>query len=194
MDAAGFETAHLVGNSMGGAIVLELARRGRAKSVVAISPAGLGTTREWVYTKTVLVTLRALARALSPAAPTLARLAPTRALMLASACARGWKATPEQAVGEVRALAGATGWDETLEALGRYRAQGLPDIRCPTLIMWGTLDLILPVRQAERFARLIPDAQLQILPRLGHSPMTDDPELIARLITEHTQGAQLPTA
>ena len=40
MDAAGMETAHLVGNSLGGWIVLELATRGRARSVVALSPAG----------------------------------------------------------------------------------------------------------------------------------------------------------
>ena len=40
MDAAGFETAHLVGNSLGGWIVLELAARGRARSVSALAPAG----------------------------------------------------------------------------------------------------------------------------------------------------------
>ena len=40
MDAAGFETAHLVGNSLGGWVVLELAARGRARSVTALSPAG----------------------------------------------------------------------------------------------------------------------------------------------------------
>ena len=33
-------TAHLAGNSMGGWIALELARRGRARSVCALSPAG----------------------------------------------------------------------------------------------------------------------------------------------------------
>ena len=41
MDAAGFETAHLAGNSLGGWIALILARRGRARTVTAISPAGL---------------------------------------------------------------------------------------------------------------------------------------------------------
>src|SRR3954465_3007642 len=34
------ETAHFAGNSMGGAIALEMAKRGRARSVVAISPGG----------------------------------------------------------------------------------------------------------------------------------------------------------
>ena len=40
MDAAGFETAHLVGNSLGGYVALQLAARGRARTVVALAPAG----------------------------------------------------------------------------------------------------------------------------------------------------------
>jgi pimeloyl-ACP methyl ester carboxylesterase len=40
MDAAGFTTAHLVGNSLGGYVALRLAARGRAESVVALAPAG----------------------------------------------------------------------------------------------------------------------------------------------------------
>ena len=38
MDEAGFETAHLVGNSLGGFVALQLAARGRARSVVALRP------------------------------------------------------------------------------------------------------------------------------------------------------------
>ncbi|MDQ6749245.1 MAG: alpha/beta fold hydrolase, partial [Actinomycetota bacterium] len=40
MDDAGFETAHIVGNSLGGYVSLQLAARGRAESVVALAPAG----------------------------------------------------------------------------------------------------------------------------------------------------------
>lgn len=43
---AGFDSAHIVGNSLGGWIALELARRGRALTVTAISPAGLQHRRE----------------------------------------------------------------------------------------------------------------------------------------------------
>src|ERR687888_1301375 len=42
MDEAGFETAHLVGNSLGGHVALQLAERGRAKTVGALAPAGGG--------------------------------------------------------------------------------------------------------------------------------------------------------
>ena len=40
MDAGGLETAHLIGNSLGGYVALQLAARGRARSVVALAPAG----------------------------------------------------------------------------------------------------------------------------------------------------------
>ena len=41
MDAAGWDTAHIVGNSMGGWIAAELAARGRARTMVGTSPAGM---------------------------------------------------------------------------------------------------------------------------------------------------------
>jgi pimeloyl-ACP methyl ester carboxylesterase len=43
LDEHGLEQPHLAGNSMGGFVALELARRGRAESVSAFSPAGLWT-------------------------------------------------------------------------------------------------------------------------------------------------------
>ena len=44
MDALGWDTAHIVGNSLGGWVAFELARRGRARSLTGIAPAG-GWTR-----------------------------------------------------------------------------------------------------------------------------------------------------
>jgi pimeloyl-ACP methyl ester carboxylesterase len=44
MADAGFRTAHIVGNSLGGYLALQLAERGRADSVVALAPAAAGRT------------------------------------------------------------------------------------------------------------------------------------------------------
>ncbi|WP_301146215.1 alpha/beta fold hydrolase [Mycobacterium simiae] len=44
MDELGWDTAHIVGNSLGGWVAFELERRGRARSVIGIAPAG-GWTR-----------------------------------------------------------------------------------------------------------------------------------------------------
>ena len=40
MDELGWDTAHIVGNSLGGWVAFELERRGRARSLTAIAPAG----------------------------------------------------------------------------------------------------------------------------------------------------------
>jgi len=63
MARAGFDTAHIAGNSLGGWIAFELARRGRAETVTALSPTGLRdapSDRE---------TARPSSGATSPAAP-----------------------------------------------------------------------------------------------------------------------------
>ncbi len=53
MDEAGFETAHLVGNSLGGYVSLQLASRGRAQTVVALAPAGGWAQGEESYKDTL---------------------------------------------------------------------------------------------------------------------------------------------
>ena len=58
MDEAGFASAHVAGNSLGGWIALILARRGRARTVTAISPAGLAHARERTFGRSVLLGLR----------------------------------------------------------------------------------------------------------------------------------------
>ena len=52
MDDAGFDTAHIAGNSLGGYLALQLAARGRARSVVAFAPAGgwAGGDESWKET------------------------------------------------------------------------------------------------------------------------------------------------
>jgi pimeloyl-ACP methyl ester carboxylesterase len=52
------------------------------------------------------------------------------------------------------------------------------------------MDLILLPRQARRFERLIPGAELRYLRGLGHVPMTDDPELLTEAVTEFAQRAR----
>ncbi|HEY1966958.1 MAG TPA: alpha/beta hydrolase, partial [Pseudonocardia sp.] len=51
-------------------------------------------------------------------------------------------------------------------------------------IAWGDHDRILPPRQAQRAARLLPAAHHLPLPGCGHVPMSDDPELVAKVILD----------
>jgi len=80
---------------------------------------------------------------------------------------------------------------ETVLARARMKSdthyKALPQIRQPTLIIWGENDSWIPVEFAHRFAADIPRAQLAILPNCGHVPQEEKPEEVARLAREFWQ-------
>lgn len=49
-------------------------------------------------------------------------------------------------------------------------------IRTPTLILWGQEDRLVPVRIGRRLARALPNAELVVLPGVGHVPQFEVPE------------------
>jgi pimeloyl-ACP methyl ester carboxylesterase len=183
MDAAGLGAAHIAGNSLGGWIALELARRGRALTVVAISPAGLQHGRERGWGRNVLLAMRWLARNL-PAPEALLRNPVGRTLFAGPAIARPWRADPDDLIEQAEMFGQAPGFLATLPHTFERQVRGLDSIRCPVLLLWGTRDLILLPRQGRRFERLIPNCELRYLEGLGHTPMSDDPELLAEAIAE----------
>jgi pimeloyl-ACP methyl ester carboxylesterase len=178
MDTAGFETAHLAGNSLGGWVSLELARRERARTVTAISPAGLANPREGAWGRCILRTMRVVARGAPPPGAIL-RNPVGRTLCGGPTLGRPWRADADDLIEQTELFADAPGFDRTLPHTMNRQVRGLNAIRCPVLVLWGTRDVILLPRQGRRFARLIPDAELRYLTGLGHVPMSDDPELLA---------------
>jgi pimeloyl-ACP methyl ester carboxylesterase len=56
--------------------------------------------------------------------------------------------------------------------------------RLPGAHRLGSRDLLLPRRQAARFVRALPHAELRLLPGVGHLPMADAPQLIASAILD----------
>jgi pimeloyl-ACP methyl ester carboxylesterase len=183
MDAAGFGTAHLSGNSLGGWIALELARRGRARTVTAISPAGLPLPREMAWGRALLLGMRWAARN-SPAPEALLRNPVGRTLLAGPALGKPWRADPADMAEQAKLYGNAPGMLTTFEALQGRQPLGLTTLDVPVLLLWGTKDLILLPRQARRFERLIPGAELRYLKGLGHTPMSDDPEALSNAIEE----------
>ncbi|MBA2428969.1 MAG: alpha/beta hydrolase [Thermoleophilaceae bacterium] len=185
--AAGFDTPHVCGNSLGGWVGLELARRGRARTLVALSPGGGHNDRE---TKFVVASLRAthrMARTLAPLAEVLTRTAAGRTALFGQISARPWRMEPAAAAARLRTVAASPSFEATLEhTVASDRARSLGEIRCPTTIAWGTRDRLLFPRQGPRFVRAIPGARLRELPGLGHVPMFDDAEMTARAVLETT--------
>ena len=70
--------------------------------------------------------------------------------------------------------------------------QRLPELRVPTLIMWGAQDTWVPPEHAERFRRDIPGSRLVIYPGLGHLPMEEDPGTTARDALGFLRGEAVP--
>jgi pimeloyl-ACP methyl ester carboxylesterase len=183
LDEHGFETPHVAGNSLGGWIALELARRGRARTCVTLSPAGLAHARERELARRVLLATRWLARNAPPPFPLL-RTRVGRTLFGGPMLGRPWRADPADIVEQTALLAAAPGFDLTLSETLDRQVAGLTEIRCPVLVLWGTKDVVLIPRQGRRFERLIPGCELRYLKGIGHIPMSDDPELLAAAITD----------
>jgi pimeloyl-ACP methyl ester carboxylesterase len=189
LDAAGFERAHLVGNSLGGWLALELAARGRALSTTALSPAG-GWEHGGRETKRLARLFRRNHRMLQLLGPRGARLMSRprlRALALRDVATRPAELPAALAVEMTAAAAACTIYLPMLDELSSTGFGELADIDSPVQIAWGTSDRILPwPGYAERFHRMVPDAQWVPLDGLGHCPMLDDATLTVATILELT--------
>jgi pimeloyl-ACP methyl ester carboxylesterase len=183
MLGAGFDSAHLAGNSLGGWISLELARRGRARTVTAISPAGLQHAREKHWGAGILRGMRWLA-ANMPAPEAALRNPVPRSVLAGPSMARPWRKDPDELIEEAELYASCPGLHATLPHTFHAQPRGLTTLDVPVLILWGTLDVILLPRQGRRFERLIPGSELRYIRGIGHTPMSDAPEELAGAITE----------
>jgi pimeloyl-ACP methyl ester carboxylesterase len=187
LDTLGFDAVHLAGNSLGGWIALELARRGRARTVVALAPSGLELPPERAYVISLNEGMRARAKAaaLAPRALTGNRLG--RAALLGPMRARPWRVPAADAAAEVDAFGRAPGFQRTLRwTTGAQPALGLHEIAVPARVCTGTRDAMLGGFTAPRFAAAIPGADLHLLPGCGHVPTADDPAAVTAAIATVT--------
>jgi pimeloyl-ACP methyl ester carboxylesterase len=188
MDEAGLETAHLVGNSHGGWLALELAARGRARSVVALSPGG-----GWLSQKVADRVIRkfqvahALGQMGARHADAIAARPRLRKLALRDVIAHGDRVRPSTAAALIRSAECAMyePWADVVRA-GHFPVE-LRAIDVPVRIAWGTEDRILPKEDySPGFRTLVPGAEWVDLPGCGHLPHHDDPRMVARVILDVT--------
>jgi pimeloyl-ACP methyl ester carboxylesterase len=190
MDSAGFERAHLVGNSLGGWLALELAARGRALSTTALSPAG-GWNHGGPETKRLGRMFRRnhrLLKLLGSGGAQLMRRRRFRALALRDVAVRPADVPAAIAVETMEAAAACAIYTPLLDHLTSTGFGELTAIDSPLQIAWGTSDRILPwPGYAERFRRMTPQAHWVELQGLGHCPMLDDAPLTTNTILGLTQ-------
>jgi len=180
----GLERPHVSGNSMGGAIGLELARRGAVASVSAISPAGFWTPPERRFCQ---LSLQSLARFPPALRPTLLQVAGTKA----GRTALFWQTfgspsrmPPDEPPRILRNAWASPALGPALDAFDHYTfAAGHElDDSVPVTIAWGVQDRLLAYRtQAPRARKLLPRARHLSL-GAGHVPFFDDPRAVAEAV------------
>jgi pimeloyl-ACP methyl ester carboxylesterase len=193
MDDLGWETAHIAGCSIGGWLSLELAQRGRARSVTAIAPAGGWRRFSWTQIQVglkflMLAPLAFLGRAVGD----LARFAPLVRRVLAIVSADSTAMPRRQVTACVRAATHCSAflpffWSE----LRHGGIHGLDRVTVPVRLVLCEKDWLLPPSQhGARFREQIRAVEVVEMPGVGHVPMYDDPTAVAALIAEHVGRTQ----
>lgn len=190
--ARGIESAHVVGNSLGGWLSLELARRGFARSVVALSPAGGWQTaddyrdvsrpfRLFYYLMPLVLLLTIAFLWIGGLRRALAR----QTMEHAERIPAGEFIVSLFAFMRTRILLPLLG---SMGRYGPFRPLQAPGV--PIRIAWSGEDRVIPyARYGVAMYERAPQAEKVILPGVGHVPMYDDPERVAACILEVTRAA-----
>jgi pimeloyl-ACP methyl ester carboxylesterase len=187
MDEAGFELAHIAGNSLGAYVAFQLAARGRARSVVALAPAGGATSHG---TLDHFRTMQELLETAAAHADTIASTPEGRRRATAFITANHEHIPAGLVAHQIRGAAACHG---VFDLIDHAAGHGWPldgeRITCPVRIVWGTADRLLAwPRAAERYRRLVPQAEWVELDGIGHCPQLDVPLETAQLILGFTRG------
>jgi pimeloyl-ACP methyl ester carboxylesterase len=174
---------HVVGNSLGGWVALELALAGGAGRVTAIAPAGLWSA-PLVPTSSLA---HRLARALEPLIEPAARTRRGRRLLLSGSVAYPERIPATDAAHLVRAYARAPGFTAVNDAMRATTFTALGRIRIPVTLVWPEHD-----RLVERPARLPGNVTSVALPDAGHVPMWDAPAAVVASIESAARGPVQP--
>ncbi len=174
----------IAGNSLGATMALEAARRGLARSVVAISPPGLWKSHPPSQLKYIFGALRFAATKFPNLLKATMRNPLSREMVLSVPVSLGSHRMPvDDAVRSVDELAAASAFEETFESTDAPFCG--KDISVPVTVAFGTRDLIL-TKRARRRDGLPPQTRWVIKPGWGHVPMWVDPRGVAQLILEGT--------
>jgi pimeloyl-ACP methyl ester carboxylesterase len=183
LDDLGIDSAHAAGNSVGGWTALELAKLGRARSVVAIAPAGLWPKRDPWRCSGQLWVQHKMGRLFAPLTPKIMRTDLGRTALLRGTMARPRQMPAEEAVEMADTYARMQDFDAHLAATRRDRFRGGQDLDVPVTVAWGDQERLIPAK-ARRRDELPAHARVVTLPGCGHTPMWDAPEVVARVILD----------
>ncbi len=182
MDRAGFQSAHIIGCSLGGLAALGVAREGRARSALAICPAGGSNqeqTQRLVKHFDMLNNLSWLRRLLAPVVLSRPHL---RRIALRAVLEHGDRISARQAMALRRNSANGD-WANLLAGFSAFRLDSAPEVTVPFMLAWGELDRFTPMlNEQPMWQKVVPHAESHVLSGVGHIPMFDDPHQTGRLM------------
>ncbi len=179
MATQGLESAHLVGNSLGGRVALECALMApeRVASMVLVDPAGVGRETHINFRlAAVPVVGELLTRPSRFGLRMLWKLAFYNPAFVTDTLVEdkfNFASLPGAQAAFLKTL-------RSFLAFGGFPAdqvaalhQALPGVKVPALVAWGKQDQLLPVRQADILKRLLPKVEVKLYDRCGHAPMVE---------------------
>ena len=200
LDEMGIGAAHFVGNSMGGGIALELAKRGRARSVVALAPAGGWSPGDGEGPRIGNFFARQIKmlRRTHAWSERIMRRPGTRRLAFREIMRHGELVSPADAAEISQAALGCSISQRAIRELLADNVgltiSDLDRITCPVLLATPQFDRVLPgPRHAPRYLREIPGVKAITLADCGHVPVWDDAKLVTKLIVEQVEGNLAPS-
>ncbi len=188
IEEEGFSSVDVVGFSLGGRLVLEMARRGCVGDVVALNPGGFWKGWERTYFKWTLTASKKLLRALKGQLGTLSGSPISRTALLAQLSARPWALDRAMIENELVSFAETETVVPLIKDLASGPAQSGP--ASPeagrVTIAWGDKDRLCPPRQAPRARAEFPHATFHWIEDSGHYSIWDRPREVAELILKET--------
>nr|WP_081514440.1 alpha/beta hydrolase [Nocardia donostiensis] len=194
LDEMGWRTCHIAGHSLGAAVGVELARRGRARTLTAIAPTGGWTSSSpvrwraaWKFAALIPLVWAGKHLGGFPVGNPLSRWFAARALT------KHPSAVSRRDITAV--LTAALGCPAPIPLITGLLGPALDDLstlHTPVRLLLAEADHILPCRvYARRYLRELPDIADRILVNgVGHAPMLEAPDRIATLIAEHVYASR----
>ena len=187
LDAAGVESAWVLGMSMGGMIALDMALdhpdRVRGLILGSVIPYGRRATPCPLWPQFLLAVSAFAPKKTARQIQAWVTLSDVYLKATDSAEADAmmdqWDAWARMEPFRLRGLLGHTG------AIFRHNSgDRLEQVAAPTLLMTGALDRLVPPANSRMMAEVIPDAELHILEQCGHNIETERPEEMIHLVRD----------
>jgi len=190
MENLGIPKAALIGNSMGGGLILQFALDypGMVEKLVLVDNAGMGrdVLADFKWCSFPVLNNFFMREDRNSTTRLLKKLVYDESKLTPEFIELSFKysSAPGAAKALMTTLCAGINLRGQKDKLTRQLLDKLDTIKAPTLIIWGKQDRIIPVAHAQIAVKKIPGARLEIFDHCGHMPMYEQPDKFNRLVLD----------